>query len=310
MSALELPPGVHVFERGWLSANNVLFDSPEGTALVDSGHHDHAAQTVALVDHRLGDRPLDLLLNTHLHSDHCGGNAALQARYPAMQTAIPPGLADAVRHWDPDTLSHRPTGQECDPFRADALLEPGQTIALGGQPWQILCAPGHDPHAVLLFQPAEGLLISGDALWENGFGVVFPELEGEPGFDEVAATLDLIEALSPRTVIPGHGAVFGGSATAVRQSIERARQRLAQFQGSPEKHRRYALKVLLKFRLLSWQRCRLERFHSWAAQTPYLRRQHGWHDGDQPYAGWVEGLLQDLVKAGAARLEGEWVLDA
>jgi len=52
------------------------------------------------VDSALQGRPLDLLLNTHLHSDHCGGNAALQARYPALQTLIPPGHADYVRVWD------------------------------------------------------------------------------------------------------------------------------------------------------------------------------------------------------------------
>ena len=40
------------------------------------------------------ERPLDLLLNTHLHSDHCGGNAALQARHPGVRTLIPPGQAE------------------------------------------------------------------------------------------------------------------------------------------------------------------------------------------------------------------------
>ena len=35
---------------------------------------------VALVQAALGGQALELLLNTHLHCDHCGGNAALQAR--------------------------------------------------------------------------------------------------------------------------------------------------------------------------------------------------------------------------------------
>jgi glyoxylase-like metal-dependent hydrolase (beta-lactamase superfamily II) len=44
-----LPDTVQVFERGWLSANNVLlFDGGEAT-LVDSGYVTHAGQTVALV---------------------------------------------------------------------------------------------------------------------------------------------------------------------------------------------------------------------------------------------------------------------
>ena len=63
--------GVTVFERGWLSSNNVLVQGEASTALVDSGYCTHATQTLALVQEALKQRPLDLLLNTHLHSDHC-----------------------------------------------------------------------------------------------------------------------------------------------------------------------------------------------------------------------------------------------
>ena len=49
MSQAELPPGVQVLERGWLSSNNVLFLGAHSTALVDSGYCAHAEQTVALV---------------------------------------------------------------------------------------------------------------------------------------------------------------------------------------------------------------------------------------------------------------------
>ena len=69
-----LPPGVHVFERGWLSANNVLLLDAHSTTLVDSGYVTHQAQTLALVAQGLQGRVLDQLVNTHLHSDHCGGN--------------------------------------------------------------------------------------------------------------------------------------------------------------------------------------------------------------------------------------------
>jgi hypothetical protein len=43
--------------------------------------------------------------------------------------------------------------------------------------------------------PQHGVLISADALWETALAWSFPELEGEPGFDDVAAVLDLIESL-------------------------------------------------------------------------------------------------------------------
>lgn len=185
-----LPPEITVFERGWLSANNILFMGQHDTALVDTGYCLHAAQTVDLVRDALGGRPLDRVLNTHLHSDHCGGNAALQQAWPGVLTAIPPGQADHVRQWDAYALSYTPTGQECPPFRADTLLVPGSCVLLGDKPWQVHAAPGHDPHSVVLFEPQGRVLISADALWENGFGVVFPELEGDDAFAQVGATLD------------------------------------------------------------------------------------------------------------------------
>ena len=139
-----LPPEITVLERGWLSANNILFIGHHDTAIVDTGYCSHADQTVELVRGTLQGRPLDRILNTHLHSDHCGGNAALQKTWPSVLTAIPPGQADHVRQWDAYALSYTPTGQECPPFRADTLLVPGSCVLLGDKPWQVHAAPGHD----------------------------------------------------------------------------------------------------------------------------------------------------------------------
>jgi len=315
--SVRLPDGMRVWERGWLSANNVLFDGPDGPALVDSGYVTHAAQTLALVEHALGARPLVRLLNTHLHSDHCGGNAALQARYPGLLTLIPPGQADAVRAWDEQRLSYRVTGQQCARFRFDGLLVPGATIRLGGRDWQIHAAPGHDPDAVLLFEPVARILIAGDALWQHGFGVVFPELIGEPGFDAVAATLERIEALAPRVVIPGHGAPFGDPAhtdpatpaAPVAAALAVARERLAHFRADPARHRCHALKVLLKFKLLEWQRQRLDAVHAWAREVPYLVHLHARHGGGTAFDPWLDALIDDLCAGGAARRDGAWLVD-
>uniref|UniRef100_UPI0040474F1C MBL fold metallo-hydrolase n=1 Tax=Limnohabitans sp. TaxID=1907725 RepID=UPI0040474F1C len=120
-----LPPGVRVFERGWLSANNVLLLDADSSTLVDSGYVTHQAQTLALVAQGLQGRVLDQLVNTHLHSDHCGGNQALQAHYPDLKTWIPPGLSQAVQHWREDELSYQPLGQSCPPFTFSGVLQPG-----------------------------------------------------------------------------------------------------------------------------------------------------------------------------------------
>ena len=301
-----LPQDILVFERGWLSSNKILLLGQDNTALVDSGYVTHAPQTLALVGSALGARPLDQLVNTHLHSDHCGGNAALQSHYPALRTAIPPGLAESVRHWDVDALTYAPTGQTCPQFGFDALLLPGTEVQLGERLWQVHAAPGHDTHSVVLFEPTARVLLSADALWERGFGVVFPELEGEQAFDAVARTLDVIEALKPAVVIPGHGAVFADPAAALAY----ARSRLDSFMADPAKHLRHGVKVLLKFKLLELQTVDNDALIHWARTTPYFARIYQQHFSSMEFSSWVDGLLNDLVRANAASRVGDMVHNA
>ena len=235
-----LPASIQVFERGWLSSNNVLLLGRDDAALIDTGYLTHAPQTLELVRHALQGRHLDLVLNTHLHSDHCGGNAILQAHY-GSRVAIPVAEAGKVRDWDVDALSFKATGQRCERFMFDATIAPDDVLTLGGMEWRALGAPGHDPHSLIFYCPAERVLVSADALWENGFGVIFPELDGESGFAEERATLDVIAGLDVRLVIPGHGRPFSDVAGA----LARARSRLAYLEADPVRNAQNAIKVLL-----------------------------------------------------------------
>lgn len=295
-TAGSLPTGVTVFERGWLSSNSILCEGRGPATLIDSGYATHAAQTLALVQHALGPRPLDLLVNTHLHSDHCGGNASLQQAYPSLETRVPAGQAALLDPWNAQALTYEATGQTCPAFTHSGVLRAGDSLLMGDQAWEIHAAPGHDPHSVILFEPGTRTLISADALWENGFGIVFPELEGEDAFDDVARTLDLIESLSPALIIPGHGRPF----TDAQRALETARRRLDGFRVDPLRHVHHATKVLLKFKLLEWQHIELSELQAWAASTPYLHRLFEYQTAGAPFAEWISGLLDELVAAGAA----------
>lgn len=302
---LNLPSGLQVIERGWLSANMIIAIGQHNTAVIDSGYCTHAEQTVALVSAAMGARPLTLLLNTHLHSDHCGGNFALQAAYPQLQTLIPPGHAPYVAEWNPVVLTHAPTGQKCPRFQYQELLVPGHEIKLGEHRWQIHAAAGHDPHSIVLFEPATRSLISADALWENGFGVVFPELEGEDAFDAVEATFKTIEQLKPKTVIPGHGRVFEYS----NQILQRARDRLLAYTQDPIKHARHGAKVLLKFKLLEVQKEQTSTFKSWALGTSYFDLVQSIFFKTMSTSDLIDQLLSELVRSGVAQFDGEYVLN-
>jgi glyoxylase-like metal-dependent hydrolase (beta-lactamase superfamily II) len=300
------PPDLQVFERGWLSSNNILLHGRDAEAamLIDSSHCLHAGQTVALVRQALrSGATLGRIVNTHLHSDHCGGNAALQRAFGA-HLVIPPGEAAAIARWDEEALSYRTTGQRIERFTHDALLQPGESFKTGDRTWQALAAPGHDPHSLILFDAHDGVLISADALWENGFGVVFPELDGERAFDDVAAVFDLIERLAPRLVIPGHGAPFVDAAAA----LQRARARLAAFVADPARHSRHGAKVLLKYHLLEEQQQALPDLLAWWRSVPLVQRL--WQRLQRPAGAmpaWCEQLLSELVAVGALRIDGQRV---
>lgn len=296
--------GATLFERGWLSSNNILITGSSGpNALIDSGYCSHADQTLALVEESLGGQRLELLLNTHLHSDHCGGNAALQRRHPGLRTLIPSGLSEAVRLWDADALSYAPTGQECPRFAFDGLLRPGESLRLGDWSWEVHGAKGHDPHAIVLFQPDNSVLLSADALWQNGFGVVFPELEGLSAFEEVEQTLDCIDSLSPAVIVPGHGGAFDD----LQLALERARSRLQRFMEFPEQHLRHAHKVLIKFRLLQCKSIEFPDLLRWVRQTPYLSKSASSEKFTSEQ--WLEELIFDLERSRAVKREGNMIVD-
>ena len=300
-----LPPGIEIFERGWLSANNILLFGDQDVSLVDTGYCAHQQMTLDLVSNSLKQHDLKTLnkvVNTHLHSDHCGGNAALSEVFDC-DIWIPQAEAIAVQGWDENLLSFEQLGQECPRFTHQALLVPGEEIILGCYRWQILAAPGHDNHSIMLYQEQHQILISADALWEEGFGVIFPELWGEGGFEEVAQTLELIDGLPIALVIPGHGKPF----TDVKQSIDTAKSRLDYLSSDADRNARHGAKVLLKYKLLEWRSRKLIDTKRWIASTPVLeniRKQLNMNTED--FQLW---LVEALVKSKAAIIEKDYLVN-
>jgi len=168
-------------------------------------------------------------------------------------------------------------------------------VAAGRWDWQVLAAPGHDPLSVALYQPELGVLISADALWENGFGVVFPELVGEPGFDDVRRTLESFAALDVRCVIPGHGRAF----TDVRGALERAFRRVDAFVQDPHRHAEHAAKVLLKFRLLETQAETWDSLARWMQSATYFELLRSRYFPALGLTEWLRLLADDLAARGA-----------
>lgn len=298
-----LPDSLLVLERGWLSANNILCFDGERATLVDSGYVAHAEQTVALVGHALGGRHLERLVNTHSHSDHIGGNAALQAAF-GCRIVVPAGLHATIAEWDEDALLLSPLGQQSARFQHDALLAAGDTLEMGGLNWQAIAVPGHDMEALAYHCPEQRLLISGDALWENGFGVIFPELLGEAdGLASTRATLEMLARLPIDTVIPGHGKPFGN----VDVAFERAFRRLDNFQANIEQLAWHAIKVIVSFAMMEKRRLPADGFAAFVLGLPFAV------DVNRRYLSLADDTLcerieRELLLVNALRREDGWLL--
>ena len=292
-----LPPQIHVFVRDWLSANHVVLKSRHGCVVIDSGYGKHVPLMLALIASRMGldGAPLAKLVNTHCHSDHMGGNAALRRAY-GCPIAVPAGEAPLIDAWDERALLLGYADQRAERFAYDEVLDPGATYVWGDLEWKALSAPGHAMGALVFFNDEHGILISGDALWENGYGLVMP-----PEFDAAAlpatrSTLEMIAALPIRCVIPGHGEPFDD----VDHALERAIHRTTAFEADPLRMVRHALKVILVFTLLDRERMPLATLPEYVDRVA-LYREFNERFFRVPPATLAQDLVADLERAGAIR---------
>jgi glyoxylase-like metal-dependent hydrolase (beta-lactamase superfamily II) len=247
-----LPNSIRFIERDWLSANHIMLLDEHTATVVDTGYDKHKQLTCTLIEAALQGRKLSRVVNTHLHSDHCGANALLQSKHEC-EIVIPEASWQDALHWDEEALTFKTTAQACDRFTPTKSIRPGEYWRAGGIQWQAFHSPGHDPKSLIYFAAEERILISADALWANGYGILFPELVGQSGVAEQASILDLIERLDPALVLPGHGPMF----VDVGPAIARARSRLTAFGSDRVKHAKNAIKVLVKFLLLDRERIAL-----------------------------------------------------
>jgi glyoxylase-like metal-dependent hydrolase (beta-lactamase superfamily II) len=285
--------------RDWLSANQVVLKGDDGCVVVDSGYSKHVPLTLALVASRMGldGRPLAKLVNTHCHSDHIGGNAALRRAY-GCPIALPVDELPLVEAWDERALLLGYADQRAERFTGDEALQPGTTHRWGELEWHALAAPGHDMAALVFFNEAHGILISGDALWENGYGFVMPPAIDPQALPATRATLDMIADLDVRCVIPGHGEPFVDA----RAALERAMRRTDAFEGDSSRMARHALKVVLAFALLDRERMPLAALPDYVARVAIYREFNERFFGLAP-ATLAEQLVADLERAGAVRRE-------
>ena len=214
-----LPTWVTWQRRPFPDANLLLLHGQQ-PALVDSGFVGHAAETAAWADVRA--KQLALVVNTHWHADHVGGNAVLQAA--GARIAASTEDARAVARRDPGCCQAEYLDQPVAPYTVDIALDDGQVLRLGDADWQVVRTPGHTAGYLSLWQPDERLLVVGDALSDYDVGWVNLALDGPDATADALASVHRLVDLEPRVMLPAHGPLPADPSAALAAAVRRAQR--------------------------------------------------------------------------------------
>jgi glyoxylase-like metal-dependent hydrolase (beta-lactamase superfamily II) len=191
-----------------------------GSPLVDSGFVGHAQDTAAWTRAQAGQ--VALVVNTHWHADHVGGNGLLQATGAGIAASA--SDAKAVARRDPGCCQAEYLDQPVSPYTVDTPLHDGQLLRLGDADWQVIRTPGHTPGHLSLWQPEEGLLVVGDALSDYDVGWVNLALDGPDAAATALASLHRLADLAPRVLLPAHGPIPADPAAVFATALGRAQR--------------------------------------------------------------------------------------
>jgi glyoxylase-like metal-dependent hydrolase (beta-lactamase superfamily II) len=219
LDAGRLPAWVTWQRRPFPDANLLLLSGRQ-PALVDSGFVAHAEDTAAWTRAQAGQ--IALVVNTHWHADHVGGNGLLQATGAGIAASAPDAAAVARR--DPGCCQAEYLAQPVSPYTVDEPLDDGQIFRLGDADWQVLRTPGHTPGHLSLWQPEERLLVAGDALSDYDVGWVNLALDGPNAAATALASLHRLADLTPHVLLPAHGPIPADPGAAFATALSRAQR--------------------------------------------------------------------------------------
>ncbi|MCG8351933.1 MAG: MBL fold metallo-hydrolase [Chloroflexales bacterium] len=292
------PTWLHFFQRTFPSANMILVQG-SSPVLIDTGFGSDLAATEQLLA-EAGTPPerLSLIVNTHYHSDHVGGNSGLQRKY---------GLAIATHWWDADLINRRDRDacaaewldQPIEPYQVDRPLADGDEIDAGGVSLQVIHAPGHTTGQICLYAPTERVLICGDTV--HGDDVAWLNLfrEGEDALKQAIQSIEQLAALPIQLAFSGHGPAISDPPRAFDTALRRYRK----WQEEPEKIAWHACKRIFTYHLM------LKNGMLDGEIAPYLQGCGWFNDYSRAVfqvepADFVQPLLAELLRSRAAAWQG------
>ncbi|MEN6329880.1 MAG: MBL fold metallo-hydrolase [Methanobacteriaceae archaeon] len=134
---------------------------------------------------------LSLIVNTHNHYDHVGGN-----RYLDLEVAMHCEDAIPFQGGDDMVTAAFMFGKAMGKMRVDHKLEAGDKIGK----FEVLHTPGHTRGGICLYDGET--LISGDTVFAGGG---FGRLDLGGNLEDMINSLEMLSKLKVENLLPGHG---------------------------------------------------------------------------------------------------------
>jgi cyclase len=192
--------------NGFAGGNIAVLAGDDGVLLVDDALQTMAPKLVAAVT-ALSKKPMRFVVDTHWHSDHSGGNAAL-----AAQGALVVAHENTRRHLSIDQTIEFGSQKLFFPAQpAEALpsitFSDEAILHLNGDDVQLFHAvPSHTDGDLLVRFAKANVIHMGDT-----FVIGYPVVDSNSGgrYDGLVANADRVLAMCDQStkIIPGHGAV-------------------------------------------------------------------------------------------------------
>jgi glyoxylase-like metal-dependent hydrolase (beta-lactamase superfamily II) len=262
---VEILPGLFFILRGYLTANHFALRS-ERPVLIDTGYLGDWDQTEdILTSLGLDLNQVSLIINTHTHCDHVGGNHAIQER-SGCDIALHPRGARYMRNKDDRSPWWSYYHQEAAFFQPTHILEDGQVVHLGPHAFEVIHTPGHASDGIVLYSRQTRILLSSDTLWEHDFPVMTIAVEGDGAIETMMASLEKIAGLKVNQVYPGHGAPFDD----FQSALQRATTRLERFQADPSQVGWDVIKKIFVYTIMMKRRVAIDTFFDQLMQTDWF----------------------------------------
>ena len=283
---------VSFLQRAYPSANVVLLHGSR-PVLVDTGFGADSAALLSWLEAQ-GAAPLSLIVNTHSHCDHSGGNHALQALY-GTPIAAQADEAAAVNRRDPDACRADWLRQPTEPYQVDHLLRDGDPVNTGEAAWQVVATPGHTAGHISLHSSEHGMLVLGDAMHNADLGWLNLYREGGDSLERAAESIERLATLPAHIGYSGHGPAI----TDLPAAFARARQRLRSWREQPERIAWHACKRIFSHGLMLTDGLEESAITGALLDAPWFRDHATLAFGMTPEA-FVPHLITEMVRSGAA----------